>query len=434
MISRLKPALSAGRQSKAASIIGDVMWQGSGNALTILTSMASLLMLVREFGAAGYGVYLGIFGVIGPLAALTYSGIALGVVQRRLREKDDLAEVARAAFSLMTLLGVLGVVAATSINLLIVDGVRWWTLALFGYSELWMSGYVSVTAAVARAEVGVSSSARIHMGFQSVRVSVLTALFVTDSLDIDSLALGFAGGATLYVAFLALRRLPKLGARPDRLSKPAGTFVSTSSQLALPAFASSLQINADKAVLNAYGFASDAGLYGAAFRVATLALMPIKSLNGATFHRFLDHDERKIGQHVRRAQRFVMASLPVSLLIAVFMFFAAPYLDLLIGDEFSESTGILRWLLIYIILRSVSQAPLHGLLGLGRIKLRVAVLLTSSITSLVLYVTLVPTWSWKGAVVGTIASEALLAAIGWAALVRAQHQHDDIARQANASS
>jgi O-antigen/teichoic acid export membrane protein len=72
----------------------------------------------------------------------------------------------------------------------------------------------------------------------------------------------------------------------------------------------------------------------------------------------------------------------------------------------------------------MSQAPLNGLLGLGRMGARLVALITASVTSLVMYVVLIPSHSWRGAAVGTIASETLLVAMGWTLLIHFQHRHD----------
>ena len=85
---------------------------------------------------------------------------------------------------------------------------------------------------------------------------------------------------------------------------------------------------------------------------------------------------------------------------------------------------IIRWLALFLPLRSLSQAPLNGLLGLGRIKPRLVALLTASATSLIAYLVLIPYHSWKGAVMGTIGSEVVLIVLGWGLLVVYQRRHD----------
>ena len=114
----------------------------------------------------------------------------------------------------------------------------------------------------------------------------------------------------------------------------------------------------------------------------------------------------------------------MSVVLAVGLWIAAPSLLWLVGDEFEESVSIIRWLALFLPLRSLSQAPLNGLLGLGRIKPRLVALLTASATSLIAYLVLIPYHSWKGAVMGTIGSEVVLIVLGWGLLVVYQRRHD----------
>ncbi|MEZ5218938.1 MAG: hypothetical protein R2705_12400 [Ilumatobacteraceae bacterium] len=44
--------------------------------------------------------------------------------------------------------------------------------------------------------------------------------------------------------------------------------------------------------------------------------------------------------------------------------------------------------------------------------------------SLTLYIVLIPAMSWKGAVLGTLISESILFTVAWAALFKAQADHD----------
>ena len=83
-----------------------------------------------------------------------------------------------------------------------------------------------------------------------------------------------------------------------------------------------------------------------------------------------------------------------------------------------------RWLLLFLPLKAVSDAPLGGLLGLGRPTTRAWCVLAAAGVSLVLYIALIPLWSWAGAVVGTVVGEFVLLLVGTHRLVTWQRRHD----------
>ncbi|MGI9616404.1 MAG: polysaccharide biosynthesis C-terminal domain-containing protein, partial [Acidimicrobiales bacterium] len=84
------------------------------------------------------------------------------------------------------------------------------------------------------------------------------------------------------------------------------------------------------------------------------------------------------------------------------------------------------WLLLLIPLIAVSSTPLNGLLGLGQADKRMYVYLSSAFLSVVIYLLLIPTYSWKGAVVGTFISEVYLVAMGWLSLWYYQRKADEV--------
>ena len=224
-------------------------------------------------------------------------------------------------------------------------------------------------------------------------------------------------GSVLYV-------LPAIGIH-FTFGKPNRAYVQGTLELSLPLTASTLQQNGDKVVMNGFGLAADAGLYGAAYRIISLSLLPIRTMNQALFQRFLPDNEGDMGQHVRRARQFSSASLAISLVICVVLFFTAPALTFLVGEKFSESVTIVRWLLPVVPMLAISRAPLNGLLGLGRTQVRAVLILSSAFLSMVMYLTLVPVMSWRGAMIGTVVSDLFITSSGWFLLTRFQRAADD---------
>ncbi len=104
---------------------------------------------------------------------------------------------------------------------------------------------------------------------------------------------------------------------------------------------------------------------------------------------------------------------------AAAVFFAAPVaLPLVVGDGFSGAVTITRWLAPLMIVRGFTHFSLNALMGLGHVRARLWCIIISATVAMVLYVSLVPSMSWKGAVVGSYCSDAVLAATSWAMLWR----------------
>ncbi len=307
-------------------LAGDVAWTTGYQVLTVFTIAASFLMLGRELGPGNYGEYVGLFAVTTPLATVGYAA-GLSVVQFTFREGFSADDAAARFWSLVLIVG-----AASSV---IAVAVASWTLSL---------GLVEIVA-IAVSELIVGSSIRVLAAFAACARRRRRADAGGDRLHDRALRRvggavrdGFVDGAeSRHRMARGLHRLHvRAGVRlvaADRSAVAArGGRVRTRStsvvQMGAPMFANNFQINGDKIVFNADGFRVDAGHYGAAFRMVSMATLPIQSMESALFHRFLESDDDALGEHTTRAVRYSFLFLAVVIPMAVFIWFLAPHLGL----------------------------------------------------------------------------------------------------------
>ena len=407
----------APRRFGGRSLAEDVAWTMGLQALGVVTVAASFLMLGRELGPSAYGEYIGLFAVTTPLSTVGHAAW-LSVVQFTFREGRTADDASARFWGLVLMIGTL-----TS---LVAIGVAAWTLSLglveivaVAVSELIVGGSIRVLAASQRATAGVGGQMRIEIGYTIVRFAVLACLYLTGSLTVRNLAIGWLVALTAYMFVLVLVWLPLAGRRL-RLEGPGQAEITSVVQMGAPIFANNFQTNGDKIVLNANGLTTDAGHYGAAFRVVSLAMVPIQSMESALFHRFLDSDDDALSKHTTRAVRYSGLFLAVVLPIAAVIWFMAPHFDILLGSELEESETMIRWLTLWLPFQALSGVPFNALMGLGRFNTRLVVVMSSAALSMVMYLALIPSMGWEGAVIGTIVSEIYLVTVGWLALLRAQ--------------
>lgn len=399
----------------------DVAWTLGYQVLAVISVAASFLMLGRELGPSSYGEYVGLFAVTTPLTTVGHSA-GLSVVQFTFREGRTADDASARFWGLVLMTG-----SVTSIVAIVVAS---WTLSLglveivaIAVSELIVGGSIRVLAASQRSVGGVGAQMRVEIGYTIVRFSVLASLFLTGSLTVRNLAIGWLVAFTAYMFVLVLVWLPLAGRRL-RLEGPGQAEVTSVVQMGAPIFANNFQINGDKIVLNANGLTTDAGHYGAAFRVASLAMVPIQSMESALFHRFLESDDDALSQHTTRAVRYSGLFLAVVLPLAAITWLMAPHFDVFLGAEFRESETMIRWLTLWLPFQALSGVPFNALMGLGRFNTRLVLVMSSAALSMVMYLILIPTMGWEGAIVGTVVSEIYLVVVGWLALLRAQRIHN----------
>lgn len=401
----------------------DVVWSGASDFLVLAVSLLSFILLGSTLDVGTYGGFIGVSGVIGPLSSLTWSGLTLLILQRIIREGDSPEVVAGRSFTLTFAQGVAAVVVATLIGSRVISTLPTSTILLMAIAELLVFPITQVVGALVQATRGFAVAARIRMVVPLVRLAALLVPYSMGRLTVRNLAIGWIVGFCVMGIAVVLYWLPSIDLRLH-FRRPTRRYVGSNLELSLPLTAANLQTAGDKAVLNSYGLEVDAGLYGAAFRIISFAHFPMRTMNQALFQRFLPDVKGDAGQHVRRAKRFTAVSFAMGVVIGTAVFICAPWLEFLVGEKFSESVTIVRWLVPVIPLMAISRAPLNGLLGLGRTGVRAAVILTSAALSMTLYIVLIPSLTWKGAAIGTFVGEAFITTVGWVLLLRYQRRAD----------
>jgi O-antigen/teichoic acid export membrane protein len=400
----------------------DTLWSGAHDFIQLVTAFTSFYLLQRSLALESYGAYIGLYGLLGALGAVSYAGVGLALLQRLLGERDDPDETLRSFLSAALLIGVAASVIGTVVAALVLS-LTTIEIMLVVVAELVGVAIVFVSAMLVQASSGFPAATRIKMVVIVLRLLVVSVLAAVDQLTIRNLASGFLITFLLYAAYLLLVHLPRHGYRVS-VGRPTSVAWRSSVMFSAPMGASRLQTDADKFLLNAFRYDADAGLYGAAYRLVLLGTLPLLALDTAAFQRFLPRAEGQAGVHWRRATRLAALMAVASTLVALALYLLLPFFDFLFAAEYKEAVDIVPWLLLLIPLIATSNTPMNGLLGLGRADKRMLVYLSSAAVSLVLYFLLIPPFSWQGAVVATVISELYLSISGWVALWYYQRRAD----------
>lgn len=418
MLDKLRSRLG----DSVAAMARDSVWTLAIEASMIVSVTLSFLMLGRQLGPEGYGEYVGLLAFLAPLRAIG-SGASLALLQAGFQEGRSAQSIMRTYGVIVAGGGVIASVIVASLAPLVLPTLTMASIISFSVAELVVQPSVQTVGGTIRVVEGLPPSARVQLVSLFVRLGALAALFLSDTLTIERLGYAWLASSGLVLLYLTLRTLPAMGIRLGRASV-ARSDISRVGALGAPIYVGDFQTNGDKVVLNGAGLQEEAGLYGAAFRVAQLATAPLRAMDVAVFPKFLESDADQPGAHVRRARRYTAWTLLVVVPIALVVLVTAPLLELVVGDEFGGSVTMTRWLMLWLPIAALSRGPITGLLALGRLGLRLLMLIASASLSMVLYLLLIPDMGWEGAVIGTVVSEAFLAAAGWGLLLWSQRRRD----------
>lgn len=415
----------------------DVMWSGALDVMAVAAALVSFTLFQLALPVASYGSYAGLYGLATTFSAITYSGPGLALIQRRVRFGDDLNEIQASFLSLALLAGVVSTALAVGLSILWIQ-LSVWEILLVTASELFANSIILVCSWLVQAAVDFPAMIKVRMGAVLLKLVAVPVLYFTGSLTILNLGATYLVLYGLFALWLVFGLLPRVGYRLS-FRRPSSDAVRSSTEFAVPLAANQIQLDGDKVALNGFNLLVDAGLYSAAYRVVLFGTLPLRVIGQAAFHRFLpEGNDDEPGYHLRRSAQLTGFMFVIGCLVAAViygtLYLAEPLIDLLIQDEYSGAKEIVPWLTLFIPLMAISSTPTNGLLGLGRIRERAAVYLSSALLSVVLYLILIPGRGWEGAVAATLASEAYLAVASWAAMIYYQRLHDRGLRQRRPAS
>jgi O-antigen/teichoic acid export membrane protein len=401
----------------------DTLWGFGFEGITLFGMLVSFALLGRSLGTDGYGQYASLYAVLNPLGIVAGSGVMLAQAQHVIRDGEDLERTTRSCVTMTVGIGAACTAVGAAVASQVVHGLAMSAVIAVGLLEFVSYPAVLVAANTVQIRQGYAKSTPVRTIPIVARIVAIFVLFGLGRLSILSLGVTYLAITATLALFLSARVGARYGIRfwPGRVYhrhlKTSATYSAGISGL-------SLQNDGDKAVLASYGYATDTGLYSAAYKIVQFGLIPVGSFVSVTHQRFLQHEEGRKGQHLARSIRFGSVCAVYGVLFSVGLLIAAPLLPLIVGDDFKESVPMVRVLAPLVLCRSLAMFPLNGLMGLGKTFARTLLLLGGAAVSMALYIVLIPHLQWKGAAVGTLIGEASLAVAAWWMLIVYQRRSD----------
>jgi O-antigen/teichoic acid export membrane protein len=175
----------------------------------------------------------------------------------------------------------------------------------------------------------------------------------------------------------------------------------------------------DKVMLSRLSSADNAAIYAAAYRVVDFAYVPMRAMAGVAYPKFFEkgkHGTRAAFQLTRSlAPKYLLYTVPVSLLLVAFAW-TMPHL---FGQEFAAAEFALQGLAALLVLKALHYLAADTLSGSRLQTVRSTAQVAVAVANASLCLWLIPTYGWQGAVVASLACDALLAVLLWTALLAA---------------
>jgi O-antigen/teichoic acid export membrane protein len=395
-------------------LVKDVTWALIAQAGRFALQGISFLLLARILRAEGLGLIAGTMGLVNVLVPFCGWGGANLLLKYVARDRSTYPLYCGNALLLIVLSGVGLTALAVGLGPMILRGCFQWPLFLLMIgSEMLVLRLVDMATLSFQAIDRMDLVAAINLLSGGLRLSAILLCMMGTPFPVSPTRFAawyFATsvlGAAVSVAML-WTQFRHLG--PLRISR---TVLLRTVREGLPfsvgIASKSVYSDIDKTMLARMSTSQATGMYTAAYRLLTMAVAPVQAVVISMSARLFRKGAEGTLPAARYASRAMPMLLAYSALVGILLTVVAPLVPLALGPSFAETARVLRWLAWMPAIQAI-----HGLLGevltgADRQGFRSTCQLALAGFNIMLNLLLIPTMSWRGAVLATYASEGLLA-------------------------
>ena len=391
-------------------------WALAGELVRVGCTGVTFVLISRLLGPQAFGEYAGTLALVLVVLPFANGGAGHLLVMRVARRPGAFPTAWSAAVS-TTLAG--GVACSAALLLarpLLLPRSSLGVVLALALSELVCTQAVELSGQAFQAHDDMRSATQVRAVAAAARLAAVVpfAVLVDDHtvLGWSVLSLAATAAAAVVAVSIVLRRRR---ARPT-LVRPSLADARAGAPFALGLASWQVKENVDQAMLLGAGFAADAGIYAAGYRIVGFAFLPIRAVISTTYPRFFRTGGESLAAAVRLARRLLVPTVAFSLLIAVASLAVLPAASALLGRGFAGTALVVQALALVPLLHVLQYLAGNSLTGAGSVRVRTALQVAAGALTIAGNLVLVPRYSWRGAVLVTYSVEVVLAVALWAAV------------------
>jgi O-antigen/teichoic acid export membrane protein len=402
------------RSIASSTLAKDTLWVVAGQALRLGIQVVYFVVIARALGAHDYGLYVGVLAIVAIAAPFASLGSGNLLIKHVARDAASFPpQWGRAlATTLVTGTLLLALVVAGA-RLWLPSSVPWQLVMVVGGADLVFVRLVDVSAQAYQAHRRLARTALLQLLLSPLRLLFALGLAAaTPSPTALQWGWFYLLSALLGAVGAVMLVNRELGA-PRFLTQQLGSELREGAYFAGTLSAQSATNDIDKAMLVRLASLEATGIYAAAYRMVDMAFLPVGSLLVATYSHFFRHGVQGLEATARYARSLLGIAACYGVLSGALLYFLAPVLPLILGTEYQQAVSAVQWLATLPLLKTVHYLGANALTGAGYQGVRTTIMVAIAATNVLLNLWLIPTYSWRGAAIATIASDSLLAIAIW---------------------
>jgi O-antigen/teichoic acid export membrane protein len=412
--------LSSSKMARNAS------WMLAGQGGNLFLQAGYFVMMSRLLGSTEYGIFIGAFAFTSFIA--TYSAMGSGTLLLRYVSSDAGRFAAYWGNILLTTtaMSAILILAAWFAAPHLLNPASAALVVITGLANCFCGEITRNASMVFQSFERLSVTAGLGLATSLLRLCAVTGMVLilhhatALQWSIASLSVSALAAIAAIVAVTICYGWPKFSLQLMRRHSAEGFGYSF-------AFSTSvIYSDVDKTMLSRYGMNAANGIYALAYRAIDMASMPVIALRDAAVPKFFRAGAQNRNEARLLAFRLLKRSVPVSLLVSLTLYLAAPLVPWVAGPTFAESIWAVRWLCLLPVFRSVHQIAGTGILGLGKQSYRTAAQIVVGGTNFGLNLWFIPAYGWRGAAWTSLFADGLLATINIGLLLFLSRASEDV--------
>lgn len=411
---KISQLFSRFKEASRRPVIRGTFWKLTARISSLFIQSFYFLIIARTLGAEQYGLFVGVMALIKLLVPFASWGTPHILMKHVSRNREVFSQYWGNTLFFTLGLGSCFLLGALLFNQLFLPANFFWFLILcIGLAELVFARIhdAVIKSFLATDHLRLDAQINILLSFNGLIAAVcLMVFFPNPSAVIWGVLYLLSRLVTALIGFILVCRTvgkpqPNLSLMKPELVQGFYFSVSLSSQ--------TIYNDIDKTMLASMSTLAATGIYGAAYRIIEVAMIPVVSILGATYAQFFRKGAVGISGSLAFAKRIVPFAGGYGFLATAGVWLLAPLIPYILGEEYANSVAALQWLSPLIFFKAMQFFAADTLTGAGLQGARSALQATAAGTNALLNFWLIPMYSWKGAAWSSLGTDGLLVLCLW---------------------
>jgi O-antigen/teichoic acid export membrane protein len=396
----------------------NTLWMVLTLGLRFVLQAVYFIIIARTLGAEQYGAFVSAVAIVAIISPFASLGIGNLLIKNVSRNRETFEIYWGNALFVIFAFGLFWIALLVPVSRIFMpQSVPLGLILLIAISDLLFAKVIDTAGKAYQAIQRLSRTGLINTSINAFRM-IAALLVIYFYPDLNALDWGFYYlSSTLIAAILAVLLVhrdlgyPKLKLSRLRSEIAEGFFFSLS-------IAGQNVYNViDKIMLARLSTLEATGIYGAAYRLIEVVLVPVRALLQAAYAKFFKYGESGISGSLGLARRLSPIAGLYGLIAALGLFFLAPVVPLILGEEYQAAVNALRWLAPIPFIKSMHFFASDTLSGAGYQGIRSVMLISTALVNIIANLWLIPIYSWKGAIWASLMSNVFLMMALWTVVV-----------------